>query len=293
MTVLAWLLARCGRPTRNILGDCLAFLAFSVLRIRRTHVLTALRTLRAVRTESTDSTTALPQLAFECYRNWGRSVCDLLWASKKRDPTLLARLSSESEALLRTVSGPFVVAAAHTGNWEAALIGLGATLKFKALVRRQGRGIASWLVALRRQYDVDVLFDDEKRSRASLRTDRTLVTAIDQAPTADELRTMAATNGPHGLSWTLDTFLGEPAHCSIHAAKLACLLQRPLLTVMSRRDVTGLEHVTIVRVAVPPKPDEPRLAWCHAEARASQRLLEEHIRKHPTQWLWLHRRWKR
>jgi lauroyl/myristoyl acyltransferase len=292
MIVLAWLLARCGRRTRNFLGDCLAVLAFSILRIRRAQVTTALRNFCAYYTDSANDTSARLDLAFECYRNWGRGVCDLLWASKKRVPALLAQLSPESEALLRTVSGPFVVAAAHTGNWEAALIGLAATLKLKALVRRQALSIAHWLVALRRQYGVEVLFDDERRSRASLRTDHTLVTAIDQAPTADELRIMAEAGGCHGLSWTLDTFLGQQAYCSIHAAKLACLLQRPLLTVVSRRDVTGLEHVNIVRVAVPPKPDERRLAWCLAEARASQRLLEEHIRKHPTQWLWLHRRWK-
>ena len=58
----------------------------------------------------------------------------------------------------------------------------------------------------------------------------------------------------------------------------------------ARRDDAGRQVLHVLDVLVP--PPRPTRAWVLEATRTATRALDGFVRQHPSQWLWLHRRWK-
>jgi KDO2-lipid IV(A) lauroyltransferase len=86
------------------------------------------------------------------------------------------------------------------------------------------------------------------------------------------------------------TFLGQPALASRASAALAWRSGAPLLVVAARRDPSGVQALSVLDVLLPP-PGADR-AWIDEATRQATRALERFVLAHPTEWLWLHRRWR-
>lgn len=81
-------------------------------------------------------------------------------------------------------------------------------------------------------------------------------------------------------------FLGKLAMTSLSAAELAIRFDAPLIPVFSTRQPDGISFSIEADAAIPAgDPFEMTSAF--------NRALEDRIRKHPEQWFWMHRRWKR
>ena len=81
-------------------------------------------------------------------------------------------------------------------------------------------------------------------------------------------------------------FLGKPAMTALSAAELALRVDAPLLPAFSTRRADGVSFDIEVDAAIPPSDPETMTA-------AFNRAIEARIEKHPGQWFWMHRRWKK
>jgi Kdo2-lipid IVA lauroyltransferase/acyltransferase len=97
---------------------------------------------------------------------------------------------------------------------------------------------------------------------------------------------------PSRRSHAVETdFLGRPVLVDRAPATLAASTGAPLVVAASRRDSTG-DHVLQVLAVLEPPPRAGR-AWAVEASVAATRALEAFVRDYPSQWLWMHRRWKR
>ena len=81
-------------------------------------------------------------------------------------------------------------------------------------------------------------------------------------------------------------FFGRPAFTPVGAAKIALKQQAAVVPVFIERLENG-RHV--VRFQAPlDLPEDPQEATALMTSK-----IEEHIRRRPEQWVWMHRRWRR
>lgn len=173
-----------------------------------------------------------------------------------------------------------VAIAAHAGNWEYTVMGYGLQYRRVAVVAREldqplGRRLArylrerggNWMVNKQRGLK-DIFFH--------LNQNRVVGIVIDQN-TADQEGVLA-------------DFFGHPARTTPVAALLA---RRgvPVLPSLSRRLPDGRHLLAFF----PPLPFE-KTADAEADIRRhltlQNQVVEAWVRQEPSQWLWLHRRWK-
>jgi Kdo2-lipid IVA lauroyltransferase/acyltransferase len=274
--LLAALVGRLPFRLLRALGAPIAWLAGSVLRIRRRHVEASMR-----RAGVADP----PHMARAMYRSLGTGLLELLWMAGRRGGKLdeLVVLGTEARARLSGIGGGVIVATAHTGNWDfcacaaaerlaPGLVVLTKRLSVGALDRfwqvlREGRGVE---LAFARSHAYGAL-------AGALAKKRSVALMIDQAP-------------DRPTSVAMLPFAGAPAAYDKLPAILSARTGAPIVLVLGRRRPDGLHEIDVPLVLVPP-PKSTR-AWI---AEATARLageLDLFVRKYPDQWLWLHRRWK-
>jgi KDO2-lipid IV(A) lauroyltransferase len=251
-------------------GALLGMLVGSILRIRRSHVEDSMR--RA-------GFDGVPAVARRMYASLGTALFEFLWMIGRRaSPAFAVRFTSRAE---RALARPVVIATAHTANWD--LVACGAAQGYLPLTVITKRLRARWLDRIwqseRASRGVELLDGDGVFGRAllSIRRGRSVAVLIDQAPE----RASAVVETP---------FLGEIARCDMMASLLAARAHLPLVLALGRRCPDGMYEVDVPVVWEP--PDRVTRAWAEQATRAINLELEAFVRREPSQWLWLHRRWK-
>jgi KDO2-lipid IV(A) lauroyltransferase len=173
-----------------------------------------------------------------------------------------------------------VCAAAHCGNWEYTVLGYGLKYRRVAVVARElDHPLARRLARYLRERGGNWMVNKQRGLKdilAHLRKNRVVGIVVDQN-TADQ-------------EGVLVDFFGHPARTTPVTALLA---RRgvPVIPSLSRRLPDGRQ----LMVFFPPLPCG-RTSDPQADIRRHLTLLNECIeawvRLCPTQWLWLHRRWK-
>ena len=262
-----WLLAS--------MGAALGWFAGSLLRIRRAHVEGAMRRAGI----------ALPSSAARAmYRSLGRSVFEFLWmAARGPDATAHAAFDAAShEAWEKAVAHGrgIVLAASHTGNWDFAACALARETDLLVVTKHlRAASLDAFWQATRANRGVSLASAEGAvaRSLAVLQRGGSVAMMIDQVP-ASPLRAVPV------------DFLGAEAWCDRAAAALAARARAPLVVAASRRDAQGRHVLHVLGVFVPPA--RPGRAWIDEATAWATRELERFVRTYPSQWLWLHRRWK-
>jgi KDO2-lipid IV(A) lauroyltransferase len=254
-------------------GWLLGWLAGSVLRIRRTHVEEAMR-IAGVGTHASGM-----------YRELGTSAVEFLWlATRGRRALDRVRIDEESrvrwtDALAR--GRGVVVAASHTGNWDLAACAIARDVPLLVVTKRLR---VRWLDRLWQgtRAAQGVMLSGARgalqRARVVLGRGGAVAMMIDQVPARPS----------HAVE--VD-FLGRAALVDRAPAALAASARAPLVVAAARRGPGGRQILHVLEVLVPP-PRAGR-AWIDAASATATRALDRFVRAHPTQWLWLHRRWKR
>ncbi len=85
-------------------------------------------------------------------------------------------------------------------------------------------------------------------------------------------------------------FFGEPASTTPGLAIMSAQTGAPVLPVFMHRTPEG-RHVVEVRALIDPPPDRKEETILAYTAKYTQ-IIEDEIRRHPEQWLWMHKRWK-
>lgn len=85
-------------------------------------------------------------------------------------------------------------------------------------------------------------------------------------------------------------FFGRPASTSPGLALMSWQTKAPVAPVFAHREPDG-HHVVEILPPIPPPPDRKPETILAFTARYTAEI-EAAVRRHPDQWLWLHRRWK-
>jgi KDO2-lipid IV(A) lauroyltransferase len=174
---------------------------------------------------------------------------------------------------------PVLIASAHLGSWELfAEVMARRGHVFSAVVRPLTGAFNDWLVRSRQRAGVELILQRGalKNMLKALRRGRAVVQLIDQA-----------LPGPEAL-WV--PFFGRPASTTPALSMAALRSGAPVYVVVAVREAGQLRMHVEGPVPVPHLPTRREVLEAHTAELT--RLIEGHVRAHPEQWLWLHRRWK-
>jgi KDO2-lipid IV(A) lauroyltransferase len=254
-------------------GRALGWLVGSVFAVRRKHVL---RSLRAA------GISPCERIADGMYALLGRGLLELVWvALHPKSP--LSELVQLDTSVLRQVQRRgrgAVLATAHTGNWDLVACAVAAELPLVVITKRLS---ISWLdrawQGLRSRRGIQLVQAGHAARRAvrALRRGLPVAMLIDQAPE----RTRAT---------AVCEFLGRPAQVDLAPALVAMRARVPVVVVWPRRRPDGIHVAEVVALLEP--PPRPSRDWAQQASCRMTELLDHFVRKHPEQWLWMHRRWK-
>jgi KDO2-lipid IV(A) lauroyltransferase len=252
-------------------------IAGSALRIRRAHVLSAAR-----RAGLSDPRA----IARGMYASLGTALVEFLWLSGRGSaPASLVTFGRGAKAVLKkrekTIGARgMVIATAHTGNWDLVARAAASELPLTVLSKRLRVG---WLDRFwqheRSRWGIELLHGagSFRGAAVALRRGRSVALLIDQAP--DRSTTVSSAS-----------FMGQNVLCDLMPALLAARTGAPLVLALGYRRGDGAHAVDVPLVLDPPVT--PSRAWVEDATRRLNDALESFVREHPTQWLWLHRRWK-
>jgi len=229
------------------------------------------------------SPAARERLAREVFRQFvlfGIEVLELLLAPLSHIRRKVIILGQENLAAALAQGRGAIAIAAHAGNWEYTVMGYGLQYGPEVVVGREldhplGRRLARYL----RERAGNRMISKQRGLKEILRhlkQNHTVGIVIDQN-----------TAGEEGL---LVDFFGHPARTTPVAALLA---RRgvPVLPTPSRRLPDG-RHLMVIFPPIPMEKTEDAPADIKRHLELQSRAIESWVRAEPSQWLWLHRRWK-
>jgi Kdo2-lipid IVA lauroyltransferase/acyltransferase len=226
--------------------------------------------------------------AVAMYRSLGASLVELVWLALRPGLPVsrLVTLDDDLRGALERAHARgrgVVIATAHAGNWELAAAAIAERHPLTVIAKPMHVGwVDRFCREARASRRIAVVAPEGAMSgaREALRRGEMVAMVIDQVP--DRAR--------HALA--VD-FLGAPADVDRSPAALAASMRAPLVVAAARR-VDG-SHQRLQLLAVldpPPVGDRGRRAWIDAATRAATFELEHFVREHPSEWLWMHRRWR-
>jgi KDO2-lipid IV(A) lauroyltransferase len=219
--------------------------------------------------------------------NLGRMAAELAHLPRLDADTLRAMVQFDDEAQWRTLAERAretggLVLAGHFGNWELLVYAHGMRGFPVAMVHRTIANplIDEWMNALRARAGTRLVRKAHAATGVlrALHRRELLVLPFDQ-------------NSTRGLGVFVD-FFGIPASTNAGIARVALRAGVPILPVFIVREGRAARH----RVHVLPAMHAERSGDLEADVvRVTQELsdvFEGMVRRHPEQWLWVHKRWK-
>jgi KDO2-lipid IV(A) lauroyltransferase len=270
-----------------VLGRAIGWLAGSVLRIRRAHVESA---MGAAGIEGPS------READAMYEALGRSAFEFLWMARRgarprsRATDLAAHVAIDPASV-----GPWraaveggrgvVIAASHTGNWDLAACAIARDVELLVVTKHlRAPSIDRFWQSTRARQGVTLTGAQGAmaRARETLRRGGAVAMMIDQAPSSRR----------HAVGIE---FLGRPALAERAPAALAAVARAPLVVAAARRSASGQHLLHVLQVIEPRGQERSGVssgAWIGQATLSAARALDAFVRAYPSQWLWLHRRWK-
>lgn len=271
-------LARLSRPAALRLGRGLGWIYGSVIRHRRSDALAALRSSLPERSENERQ-----RILDAMYRNFAINYVEVLRLAGGADNDLRQLVTIEGEeivqAVLRRGKGALMLTA-HLGNFDllamfSAQRGYPLTIISKEIKNPAVNGL--WM-CLRERYGIKIVLSHNSMRGCfkALKGDGVLGFILDQ-------------NRPHDQG-VFVTFFGRPACTTPGLAFISAVTQAPVVPVFIHRTADGRHHLRALPAIEPPADrGEDNLR------RATQQyttIIEQEVRRHPDQWIWIHRRWK-
>lgn len=259
-------------------GRFLGWVAGSAVRYRRVEVLEALA--RSLPETTPDRRR---QIASHMYRNLGLNVVENLRLAYGSADDLLDAAEADDFEILRGVLAAgrgALILTGHIGNWELAGFSLRRHGFPVSVVTREMKGAAleAYVTRMRERYDIHLIPRQNayRACRKALQDNRVVVFMLDQ--------NMIRTQG------VFVDFFGRPACTTPGLAHLSAAAGTPVVPAFCFRTADG-----VIRMKVRPPLDPPRGRDKETIREATARythILEEVIRGHPDQWIWIHRRWR-
>ncbi len=206
-------------------------------------------------------------------------VFDLPWLTREK---LDARVSFRGEEHLRQAleaGQGCILATSHSGNWE--LLGAALALHGFPLVA---------VVQKQKNAEMD-RFINEYRSRAGMHvTYKTGVRDMVRLLGEGRIIGLLMDQDTHSEDNYVD-FFARRVPAPQGAAALARMKRVPIVPAFITETATG-EHLVIIEPAVNPEWSDDRDGDISRVTQELTTIIEEHIKKYPQDWFWLHNRWK-
>ena len=284
--MMAWMLKKVARLLARLPAERAAALArhgggllAQAVRLRRTYVLAVL-----ARCFPGTPPAERRALYVEMCRQQALNAMDLLRYAGGREAELSARLQVHGlehvQAALARGKGVLILTA-HYGNY--ALLALLAPKLFGyplAIIAKplKNRALNALWWELQQQGGVTGIpaHNAYRASVRALRRNGLVGFMLDQ-------------NRPAGQGVFVD-FFGRPASTTPGLAIMAAHTGAPVVPVFIRRMPDGRQMVEVQPPLEPPADHDPETVQTFTAT--CTKIIEDEIRKHPEQWLWLHKRWK-
>ncbi len=220
------------------------------------------------------------------YRSLGMSLVELVWLARRRE-VLASRLVSFDDDLrvalerAQALGRGVVIATAHSGNWELAAAAIAERFPLTIVGKRMHVGwVDRFCHRARTSRGITVAAPEGAMThgRNALRRGEVVAMVIDQVP--DRAR--------HALQVA---FLGARADVDRSPLALAATMRSPVVVAMARRVDGHRQRLELLAVLEP--PDRTRRSWIDEATVQATGALERFVRAHPSEWLWMHRRWRR
>jgi Kdo2-lipid IVA lauroyltransferase/acyltransferase len=222
---------------------------------------------------------AKKQVVEACFQRLARVVLDVLWFSRHTRERVARHVVVDPSLADAIRQAPAVFVTGHFGSWE--LLG--------QVIALQGCGLTTPAKPLASPAIGRLL----NRFRATL--------GIQVVPVQGALRPLMREVKEGGIALLVvdqDTlpeeggvfvdFFGVPVPMARSAAAIALKTGRPVVPVFCRPQADGT-YLAYARQPVAPPPGDDGQAFTAAIALA----LETEIRRHPEDWVWVYKRWKR
>jgi KDO2-lipid IV(A) lauroyltransferase len=217
------------------------------------------------------------------FRHFGMSLFEIAWLWNM-DLVTRDRLTTfeGEEAMLRLIDEGrgVVLFTAHVGNWEWLSIAIGLFSRPTSVLQRgrdEGGGrMNRYITEFRARVGVQSI------DRGSPSSARQMINAVRQggilAFLLDQNMRTESVKVP---------FFGRPALTPIGPVKFAIRTEAAVVIALQERRPDGMHHITISPPIECRKQDDPVALAAHIT-----RVIEEHIRRVPEQWVWMHDRWR-
>ncbi len=259
-------------------GRLIGWVYGSVIRYRRGYVLSTLR-----RCFPEKSGPELREIADEMYRGLGMNLVEVARLAGGNVEDLDPRVSVEGEEHVQKALAQgkgVLMLTAHLGNWDllgmfTAKRGYKLTIISKEI---KNPALNDMWMKLREEFGVKiVLSHNSYRACLKILKQNELIGFI------------LDTNRPPGAGVFVD-FFGRPASTTPGLAFMSAQSGAPVIPVFIHREGAD-RHVLRAYPAFPPPPDREEASILKATQEYT-RIIEEEVRRHPEQWLWVHKRWK-
>ncbi|MDD5310806.1 MAG: lysophospholipid acyltransferase family protein [Candidatus Omnitrophica bacterium] len=217
------------------------------------------------------------------FRNLGENLFEILSAPKLTPRNIdrhvrIKGLGIVDKALSQKRG--FIVLSAHLGNWEL-LAGWFGLKKYPVnVLARRLRYVKfdNWMNGLRRKMDVNVVMRDEsaKTMLRLLRGGQSIAILADQDISS--------------LDGVFVDFFGRPAYTPTAPVILALATAVPIIPMFIVRE--GNSHTIYVEEPLELEITGNKENDIKINTEKWSKVVESYIRKYPSQWVWMHNRWK-
>lgn len=223
-------------------------------------------------------------IARELFCNLGRSLVETCRLYHGKGGGLIDRIEvrgREHYDTARAMGKGIIFLTGHCGNWELVALAYARLFKepLSVVARRQNNPYLNTMVErMRQHYDNTVIYKDNalRNMIAVIRKNGTVGLLVDQTVFPEE-------------GYLID-FLGRPAWASKAPVLLARKTGVPIVPAFIHREEG--RHVIDIYPALQFDGDDSEQGW-RDDVKTYSRMIEKYIVAHPTQWYWVHRRWKR
>jgi Kdo2-lipid IVA lauroyltransferase/acyltransferase len=223
-------------------------------------------------------------IARETFENLGRCVAEICKIYHGKGDSLIDAvefrgIENYERAFAKGKGVAFITA--HCGNWELLALSFGVRYhELSVLARRlDNRHLNAVIERVRQGFGNGVIYKEGalRAMLSAFKRQQIVGMLIDQAV--------------HPNDGVLIDFIGRPAWSTKMPAFVARKSGAPLLPAFIHRE-GNKQIVTVHPEYVPVEAADPEV--CAAEDAAGlARYIEDYVIQHPSQWYWIHKRWKR
>ncbi len=263
-------------------GDLLGVLVFYLWRSRRKIAIENIE--KAVKAGGLKLNASPYSVARKSFMNLGRSLVEVIkiYFGLGREMIDAIEITGFENFVNAKAKGKGILfITGHCGNWEMTALGFGARVEpFAVIARAQNNPYLNRLVErARARYGNRIVYKQGALMAivSELRQNRGIGILMDQAVLPDE-------------GFIID-FLGRPAWTMKGPALIARKMGAAVLPAFIYRE--GGRHIGTIFPAVVLSQEKDAEKALIEDTKAFSSHIENFIREHPAEWLWIHRRWKR